>query len=232
MKLVAMMLMQNDENRFLRQVLEHVTSYADEIVILDDGSDDNSVEIAKSYPNTIVHQNETPHWWTHGENKLREQLYNLAIERNPDWVLYIASDEVFEKRFEREVRSMLDADYNWYQFLLCHMWDEAHFISPIVDHKTIKFLFRFDKDKPRTFANMIMHCGGVPAYLFNDPPANGLKTDIRIKHLGFIGKENRLRRIERNERLANMPGHECWASLVEEYKEWEKNPPRLEPWKE
>jgi len=230
MKLVAMMLMQNDENRFLERVLNHVTPYVDEIVILDDGSDDNSVEIAKSYSNAVVHQNETSHWWTHGENKLREQLYALAIERNPDWVLHIASDEVFEDRFEKEVRSMLETEHNWFQFLLCNMWDETHFIFPMFNRKTVKFLFRFDKDKPRSFGNMIMHCGGVPGYLFN--ATDGLKTDIRIKHLGFIGKKNRLRRIARNEKLANMPGHECWASFVKQYKAWEKDTPRLEEWKE
>jgi len=224
MKLVAMMLTHNDENRFLRPVLERLTSYVDETVILDD-SDDNSAEIAKSYKNTIVHKIEPSPFLIRGENVVRRQLYDLTIGRNPDWILAICSDYIFQKKFEEQVRSMLETDYRWFQFAVCDMWNETHYLKPPFINGGTKYLFRFEEDKLRWFTNMKLHCGDVPVYLFNDP--NGLKTDILVKHLGLLRKEDRLRRIAINEGFGNTPGNSAWLKVAEQYRVLDENPQDL-----
>ncbi|MHB1629584.1 MAG: glycosyltransferase, partial [Bacilli bacterium] len=47
-KLTAMMQVRNEAGRYLRMVLDDLSDYVDEIVILDDGSTDNTVEICSS----------------------------------------------------------------------------------------------------------------------------------------------------------------------------------------
>ncbi|GAI87059.1 unnamed protein product, partial [marine sediment metagenome] len=128
MKLVAMMLMRNEANRFLKEVLEEVTSYVDEIVISDDASTDDSVYIANQFKNA--------HIWKHPisrfrdeQNKLREELLNYTLARNPDWILALDADEILENKFKKEIRKMMEASINWYQFIRCDMWNETHYIS-------------------------------------------------------------------------------------------------------
>jgi len=47
---------------------------------------------------------------------------------------------------------------------------------------------------------MKIHGPRTPAWIFRDDNKNGISTDFRIKHYGFIKKESRIRRIEWNEK--------------------------------
>lgn len=83
-KISACMMMRN-ESKNLDRCLKSIVNYVDEIVIVDTGSTDNSIEIARKY-DAIIYQ----HQW----------MYNFSLHRNQsisyatgDWLLIIDCDE-------------------------------------------------------------------------------------------------------------------------------------------
>jgi len=100
-KLSAAMIVKN-ESRLLPQCLDSIKDYVDEIVVVDTGSTDNTMEIARSYGATIYE-----HPWQNDFSLHRNQSIGYATG---DWFLIIDADEQFapiqvskeelKKRFE------------------------------------------------------------------------------------------------------------------------------------
>ena len=83
---VAVVLMTKNEEKRLSQCLDHVKGWADEIVVIDDESNDRTVEIAKQYtPKVFVHKSEDNH----------DRQWNLGSEKaSSEWILHIDADEI------------------------------------------------------------------------------------------------------------------------------------------
>lgn len=80
----ACMIVKNEEN-FLEQCLISIKDYVDEIIIVDTGSDDRTVDIAESFGARVYH-----HQWENHFSKHRNQSFGYAEN---DWILYIDADE-------------------------------------------------------------------------------------------------------------------------------------------
>jgi len=52
-KLTAMMQVRNEADRYLREVLNDLSEYVDEIVIVDDASTDDTVRVCRSYAKVV-----------------------------------------------------------------------------------------------------------------------------------------------------------------------------------
>jgi len=198
MKLIAMMLVKNEEDRYLREVLYDLEQYVDEITILDDCSQDNTVAICKSFKKVLVFDKilrvsigQTD------EQAARETLYRMTIERNPDWILAIDADDMFENKFKNEVRKMMESSFDWYSFNFHQFWTPDSYARISKSYMIqLRRLFRYRPEKPTCFCFAFFHCGSTPQWILQDN--NGKETDIRVKHFGFIRKEDRLARIQIN----------------------------------
>ena len=78
------MIVKNEE-AFLKQCLDSVKAYVDEIIIVDTGSTDKSVEIARQYTDKVYF-----HAWEDSFSKARNQALSYATG---DWILQIDGDE-------------------------------------------------------------------------------------------------------------------------------------------
>jgi glycosyltransferase involved in cell wall biosynthesis len=88
-----------DEARTIGRALAAAAEVADEIVVVDSGSADGTVEIARRYTPHVHHQP----WLGYAAQK------NLAIERTTgEWVLSLDADEIVEPDLAREVRAIVD----------------------------------------------------------------------------------------------------------------------------
>lgn len=83
-KLSVCMMVKNEEE-MLPQCLESFHDFADEIIIVDTGSEDRTVEIAESYGAKVYH-----HPWENNFSKHRNQSIAYATG---DWILQIDADE-------------------------------------------------------------------------------------------------------------------------------------------
>ena len=103
---VAMMM--RDEEKHIAKVLESVKDIADEIIIVDTGSTDKSIKIAKSFGPKIKIYN---HPWEDDFSLHRNQGIGYC---SGDWILIIDADEelVGEKEGLKETLSKLSPEYN------------------------------------------------------------------------------------------------------------------------
>ncbi len=87
-----------NEDRTIAAVLAAVTDIADEIVFLDSGSTDRTVEIAKSFGVRFYHQD----WLGYAEQK------NKAIDMaSGEWILSLDADEVLTPALVAEIRDLM-----------------------------------------------------------------------------------------------------------------------------
>jgi glycosyltransferase involved in cell wall biosynthesis len=87
-----------NEDRTIAAVLAAVADLADEIVFLDSGSTDRTVEIAKSFGVRFYHQD----WLGYAEQK------NKAIDlATGEWILSLDADEVLTPALVAEIRDLL-----------------------------------------------------------------------------------------------------------------------------
>lgn len=76
--LIGACLARNESARYLRRVLTNAASFCDKIVLLDDGSIDDTVEVARSFGAEVTVRPSTGWWGGEGEGNARAELWRLA----------------------------------------------------------------------------------------------------------------------------------------------------------
>ena len=94
---ISVTILTKDSARLLREVLEALRSF-DEVVILDNGSKDTTLEIAGEFPNVKIHRTEFK-----GFGPLHNEAAALARH---DWILSLDSDEVISPELLVEIRAL------------------------------------------------------------------------------------------------------------------------------
>jgi len=100
MKISASLIVKNEENH-LRTCLESIKG-VDEIVIVDTGSSDNTIEIAKKYTEKVYYGEE--YLWQDDFAHSRNQSLQLCTG---DWILIIDADEVLEEGGLKKLRNAI-----------------------------------------------------------------------------------------------------------------------------
>lgn len=95
--MISITMLTRDSARFLDQALAALRDF-DEIIVLDNGSTDNTLEIASRYPNVKIVQHEFI-----GFGPLKNMAAQAAKH---DWILNVDSDEIITSELEEELRAM------------------------------------------------------------------------------------------------------------------------------
>jgi len=189
-KLIAGLVVKNEEKRYLKMVLENLSLFCNEIIILDNGSIDKTIQLCESFPKVVKPVSNDGSVWH--EAKLRSKLVNeLIVPRNPDWICIMDADEVFENRIVGEIEQMMNQkDYFWFTFLMCHFWQsmEHYRVDGQWSARTLTEgrLFKHIGNK-YWFPDKMWHCPNIPPQITSLP---GIQHTIRIKHYGYAKKED------------------------------------------
>lgn len=103
---ISLCMIVKNEEEFLNNCLKSICDFVDEIIIVDTGSEDNTVAIAQKYTDRVYH-----HPWENSFSKARNQVLKYA---SCDWVFQIDADEELVEgggeKLHEAVRSAGEAD--------------------------------------------------------------------------------------------------------------------------
>jgi glycosyltransferase involved in cell wall biosynthesis len=172
--------------------LSKLSSIVDELVIIDNGSTDGTLEAYKKYPKikNIL--------YTTGYDEGRDKIMLLeeAKKRNPDWIIWIDGDEVFEDHFTREVaENYMNSKYNRITFRMCNFWlskercrfDGQYYLYNLHPQRSM-----WKNVLEAYFRNRKLHNGdimGIPGKIFISP--------YRLKHYGYVNRAEMQMKLDR-----------------------------------
>lgn len=229
-KITLSMVIHNEADKHLAQVLKKHREYIDEAVIIDDGSTDDSVEIChellKGIPLHLV-SNSTPQFTN--EVALRKQQWMETVSRNPEWIVNMDADEVFEDGFAAGVHALLSRQHgDVCCFRLYDMWSDSHYREDPYwrAHYVYRpLIIRYRPNHRYLWKEQPLHCGRFPSNIFELP---SFLSHYRVKHLGWSSEKIRLEKYTRY-KLLDPAALYGWKEQYESILDAE---PNLVPWKE
>ncbi|KOP67515.1 glycosyl transferase [Bacillus sp. FJAT-18019] len=219
--LTLSMVLKNEANRYLRQALESHRPYIDQAVIIDDGSNDNTMDVCmdilKGIPIRLINNKNS--LFTN-EIELRQQQWRETLNVQPEWILNLDADEWFESSFADMLPGMLDQqEIDLYCFRLYDFWNETHYREDDYWHSHLHyrpFLVRYRHNMKVVWKETALHCGRFPANIFDLPHQ---LSHIRLKHYGWAKPEYRLEKYIRYQQLdpdAKFGWKEQYESILDE----------------
>jgi glycosyltransferase involved in cell wall biosynthesis len=177
-----------DEEEMLPRSLAAVKDAVDEIIVVDTGSTDRTVEIAESFGARVLH-----HEWTGDFAAARNVSFDAATS---DWILYLDADEVLIKEDGERLRALTQRVWReaFYLVETNHTGDAGD--GEALTHNALRVFrnrdeYRFEGRLHEQIANKL------PA--FN--PERLEATSVRVEHFGYLAsvrdaKEKTRRNIE------------------------------------
>ena len=143
--LSVIVITKNEEDRIAR-CLTSVESIADEIIVLDSGSDDDTVAVAAKYTDDIFQTD----WPGFGVQKQR------ALDKvQSEWVLSLDADEELTPDLLNEIDSLLsgNTEFNAYKI----QWAEILLGKQLNHGSRARFVLRLFKREVASFTDSIVH---------------------------------------------------------------------------
>lgn len=197
---VSLCMIVKNEEEFLDDCLASVQGAVDEICIVDTGSTDRTVEIARKYGARIDFME-----WTGDFATARNRSIDMATG---DWILVLDADETITTESKDEIRRVSRNKANsGYACIIENLLGDK-----IGDGKQMAMIFRFFQNRPDMRYEGIIHEQMLPS-----AQRTGLPNDssgIRIIHRGYLKKTVE----DRNKNERNL------KILIEQEKQEPENP--------
>jgi glycosyltransferase involved in cell wall biosynthesis len=171
---LSLVMIVRDEEEMLPRTLEAIKPAVDEIIIVDTGSTDSTIAIAKSFGATVIERE-----WTGSFSEAR----NVSLEAaTGDWFIYLDADEVLVSEDVDRLRAL--AGQTWREAFFLHetnfTGDEGNGVSVV--HSALRMFrnrpnYRFSG---RLHEQIAYH---LPAYV----PERVTQSTVRINHYGYLG---------------------------------------------
>lgn len=187
---ISLCMIVKDEERYLPACLESVRTFVHEIIIVDTGSKDRTVKIAKKYGAKVFH---IP--WEDDFSKAR----NVSLEKaTGDWILHLDADEQFEQEDKAKILSLVQSGTaEGYLFQIINYNFES------TGDVCVFPSLRLWRNKPEYRFTGALH-EQISLSIIEHTTADSLSsTPIRIHHYGYaeaVMKEKR--KTERNIKIA------------------------------
>ncbi len=119
-KLSAVLIVKNEEAN-IAKCLDAI-SFADEIIVLDTGSNDNTADIAKSKGAKVHHQSK---WQGFGDAKRQ-----AVSKAENDWILSIDADEIVSNDLADKIKSILEEP----KYSLYRIKRKSFYLGKLINH--------------------------------------------------------------------------------------------------
>jgi glycosyltransferase involved in cell wall biosynthesis/thioredoxin-like negative regulator of GroEL len=170
---VSLCMIVKDEESMLPQCLASVKDFVDELIVVDTGSTDRTVEIAEGFGATILH-----HEWDGDFAAARNVGLDAATS---DWLMYLDADEVLNEGEGEKLREVLGHTWREGIFLV-----ETNHVGEIEDGVGVQHnALRVFKNRPEYRFEGRVH--EQFAHKLPTLPERIEYSQVRIEHYGYLG---------------------------------------------
>lgn len=187
----------NEEHRFLEKCLKNMREITNKLVIIDDGSTDNSYNIAIKYATELL---QTNHIYNENEANLRIKLWNKCgeIADEGDYIFINDADEIFTKNstlhFYEEFNKAIKLQAEAIGFYRYEMWNENQYRKDELwwsDTSCIRCA-RYKKNYEYYWKEWKIHGGSLPFNAYG----NYYPAKLQIQHWAYSSLELRNEKIK------------------------------------
>ncbi len=216
-RLTVAMTVHNEAGRFLRPVLEAVRPWADNLVILEEASTDDSAAICREFADVFEHSDTS----LFGEEwRLRSKLWSMAVATGAEWIGVLDADEWFEPCIADELDAAMESGARVLGYRRYDLWNDLqHYRDDDLwnaHSRLTPFAVRYDPSLPQTWPRKNQHVGNFPAHWNMQVPVYALRA--RMAHLGWVRPEDQRAKHARYLRLDPNPdarGVVHYASILD-----------------
>ena len=174
---------------YLEASLKEFKRLADDAVIATNNADEKTKKLIKKYG---YWQYEDNREWGKAQPLIKTELLKRIGRLNPDVVLPIDADEVFDSSFTREELEKYSDLYPACHFYIVNLWnDEQH------HRKALGFwnmrMFNWRPELGLEYQKKNLHCGLGPPWTYT----YWANVPFMVKHYGLMTKESRAKKVAR-----------------------------------
>lgn len=187
--LVTALLVKDEADRYLEPVLRRCHEFSQEVLVLDDGSKDNSVALARRLGCGVRRRGGDPMWGQ--ESQARAELWDWGAKVAGDGWLLICDADMYLHGDPRPLT--LTTQHNAWSWVLYDCWNDPRYFR--MDgywqgHLYPRpWLFKPSACPTPVWPERGIHCGHAPQ---NFPLDAGHAVDAYWSHLGYIKPADRM----------------------------------------
>ncbi|UOF88807.1 glycosyltransferase [Fodinisporobacter ferrooxydans] len=174
---VSLCMIVRNEADCLRDCLESVQSVVDEIIVVDTGSTDQTLEIARQY-GACCFQAE----WQNDFAKMRNRSLEHATK---DYILVLDADERLLPESREELRKCLET-FPMADGFFVHILNQTD--GEGIEEMEVSLNVRLFRNEPRYRFSAALHEQIAESILRGQPPGTIFDSKIRILHSGYLKK--------------------------------------------
>lgn len=181
------MLRVKNEARWIERAIRSILPLCDQVLVMDDHSDDNTPVLCASFPKVTVLQSPFS-----GLDETRDKNWLLERARSADWIVCIDGDEMLAPGGVETMRQAMSGNAESISMRIPYLWDSENQIR--VDGVYGEFR-RHSAFRPCSHVYVSnggggFHCGNVPA----QARRRALTIDAQLLHFGYLHAADRERK--------------------------------------
>lgn len=180
-----------NEARWIERSIRSFLPLCDRVLVFDDHSTDNTVEICESIPGVTVY-----HSPFQGLNECRDKgwLLEKATPLRPSWLCFWDGDEILAPGHQEPLKEAMAGPWGCLSLRIVYLWNDEHTarVDGVYGDFCRESIFRPNGARfiPRR-AGANFHCGNVPA---GNRINKRVLHDVHLLHTGYMHQEDRIRK--------------------------------------
>lgn len=191
MKIVGMAVCgQGEADRYLEGTLKELNRLCDQVVVACNNVSQKEIRMIEEYGFDWYDE---PREWGKLQSEIKTDLFKRLDAYNPDWVVALDCDEVFDESFTREeAEKLASKDEISYKFFFVQLWDNENTMMSRLNFWNVRF-YKYMPELGTQFLKKNVHCGLAPPVMYH----YAWHAPIFVKHYGLMDSGDRERKLER-----------------------------------